>query len=93
LRPNPRNPFRVAKKFIHDDDPGFQSKPWAGIRQRFQRYELENNDNADGLNSSSTALRNSHPLFSVKAGNVAMRMTAVRSKRVTVQRRAFTEID
>jgi hypothetical protein len=35
------NPFRVANKlleaFLH---PGFQSKPWADISQRFQRYSI-----------------------------------------------------
>ena len=25
---------------LRDDDPGFQSKPWAEISQRFQRYSI-----------------------------------------------------
>jgi hypothetical protein len=27
-----------VKSIADDDNPGFQSKPWAGISQRFQRY-------------------------------------------------------
>jgi hypothetical protein len=33
-----RNSFRVAKNLLGIRDPGFQSKPWAGISERFQRY-------------------------------------------------------
>jgi hypothetical protein len=35
LTANHRNSFRVAKNLLN---PGFQSKPWAGISERFQRY-------------------------------------------------------
>ena len=34
---NRRNSFRVATNLFRLLDPGFQSKPWAGISQRFQR--------------------------------------------------------
>ena len=35
-------PLQGCEKFIaDDDDPGFQSKPWAEISQRFQRNVLE----------------------------------------------------
>ena len=36
----PRNPFRVANKLSGILSPGFQSKPWADISQRFQRYSI-----------------------------------------------------
>ena len=32
------NSFRVAKNLWELSYPGFQSKPWAGIRERFRRY-------------------------------------------------------
>ncbi len=32
-----RNSFRVADKVTLLVSPGFQSKPWVGIRERFQR--------------------------------------------------------
>ena len=34
---NRHNSFRVATNLFRLLDPGFQSKPWAGISQRFQR--------------------------------------------------------
>jgi hypothetical protein len=36
-----RNSLRVAKNLLRDSlNPGFQSKPWAGIGERFQRYSF-----------------------------------------------------
>jgi hypothetical protein len=41
LTAKPRNPFQGCEEFLGAFlNPGFQSKPWADIGQRFQRYSI-----------------------------------------------------
>jgi len=38
-------PFQGCENFLAGDvDPGFQSKPWAGVSQRFQRFKIKGSE-------------------------------------------------
>jgi hypothetical protein len=71
---------------------GFKANPGLELANAFGVMALKF-PNAFGVLCTLFRLRNSHPLFAVKAGNVAMGMTAIRSKRVAVERSTFSEIN